>query len=77
MLQNLVGVAFLIVGVLWVVFALPLARLGASFYFSTTDMELRAGRRYRVIRGLIVASCLGNIVVGVVAAYSGARLLFG
>jgi hypothetical protein len=67
----------LIVGVLWVVFALPLARVGASLYFSTTDMELRAGRRYRVVRGLIVAGCLGNIVFGAVATYAGAHLLLG
>lgn len=64
MLQNLAGVAFLIVGVLWVVFAFPLARVGASFYFSTTDMELRTGRRYRAIRGLILASCVGKYCSG-------------
>jgi hypothetical protein len=76
-LSDLVAVIFLVVGVCWVAFALPLARVGASLYFSTTDMELRQGKRYRVIQGAVVAGCVGNAVFGCVAAYAGARLLFG
>jgi hypothetical protein len=58
-------------------FALPLARVGASLYFSTTDMELREGRRYLIIRSAVVAGCVGNAVFGGVAAFARTRLLFG
>jgi hypothetical protein len=77
LLSDLVAVLFLVVGVCWVAFALPLARVGASLYFSPTDMELSEGQRYRLVRWVIAAGCIGNAIFGCVATYAGARLLFG